>query len=256
MDNLQKLKEMIHHLYDEQSGCGWIKSKDIQQISYYSLEEVYELIDAIEKQDGQAICSELSDLLYHLLLYAEMGAQSGEFTWDDVVNKAIEKQERRRYPDQTGFSAQEIHAHWNEQKRAEREAQKPGEGLLDDIPNNMPALIRSKKIQDKTEQVGFDWKNVSQILDKLKEEVAEFEVEVEKNDQAAMRDELGDILFTVVNIARHVDINPERALREANDKFVGRFQAVEQIVKSQNQAISDLSFDELLEIWERAKKGL
>jgi len=255
MPNFEKYKAIVRELLDDKAGCEWIKQKSIQDIGAYTLEETYELLAALESGNFSEIRDELADLCFHLLLYAEMAERQGEFNLSDVIDVAIRKQAERREPTELLSSADEAHQRWQERKYAKQLAEGTTQGLLDDIPKNMPALLRSKKIQDKTEQVGFDWTDPRQVIDKLKEEIAEFELELDREDQTALMDELGDILFTAVNIGRHINVDPELALRHANDKFITRFRRVEQQSKTLEKPLHEMSFDALLDLWEKAKKG-
>lgn len=185
-----------------------------------------------------------------MLLYAELATRKNYFTLDDVLLFALKKQQDRR-PNFSGkfFSAEEVHKYWRTQKIKASNSN----SLLSDIPGNMPALLHSKKIQDRVADVGFDWEGVDQVISKLDEEINEFKMECNNQNKLAMLDELGDIFFTLVNIARHLDIDAEQALRYANKKFIRRFQGVEEKLRELGQRFDSVNFLELLEVWEQVK---
>ncbi len=250
------LINIVKQLLSDKSGCQWLRSKGMSELAAYTLEEVYELVDALENNDKQAICSELGDLLYQLMIYAQLAEGAGDFTFIDILDGAIKKQQQRRdLANLASFTTpEEVHQHWEEQKRLQKKYTDTKSSLLDDIPKQMPALIRSRKIQDRVGSVGFDWKNVRQVLTKLKEEVSELEEEISNGDYQATLDELGDVLFTCVNIGRHLGHDAEQALRQANNKFDRRFRYIEKVTAKRQQKIMDMNFAELLAIWEEAKK--
>ncbi|MCB1827867.1 MAG: nucleoside triphosphate pyrophosphohydrolase [Coxiellaceae bacterium] len=251
MDKFDQLREITKKAFSETEGCEWVKSKTIQDIGVYTLEEIYELLDAVEREDIEGIKDELGDLVFHLALYAEIGERRGEFTLGEILDLAIEKQHQRRLSfDKPAATAEEAHAYWKSQKNKSRTR---SEGLLSNIPRNMPALVRSKLIQDGASDVNFDWDNLDDIFNKLNEELDEFKVEVEKDDREAMIDELGDVLFTLVNVGRHCGIDAEQALRHANRKFMRRFRSVEQVIGSQGQLLEKMDFKALLEVWNQVK---
>lgn len=197
---------------------------------------------------------ELGDLTFHIVLYAELAEKLGQFTLEDILNSALQKQYHRRLSLENPHStAEEAHAHWKLQKQKAKSVSKK-EGLLADVPLNMSALLRSQKIQDRVGDVGFDWKDVHEVVHKLREEIDEFEYELKDRDTEGMLDELGDIFFTLVNVARHLDLDAEHALRQANNKFARRFRMLELQLEKRQEAIDSLSFDELLEVWEAVKK--
>lgn len=258
MQNLHELRQLISKLMDQEEGCRWLKEQNFHSIAPYTIEEAFELIEAIERQDKDAICDELADQLYHLLIYAELGKKAGWFDFDTLIAKAMEKQKNRRNLDDLSIheSAKAAHADWRDRKRREKKAANPLASVLDDIPTALPALVRSKKIQDRAAHVNFDWNNVQEVLGKLQEEIAELEHEIAVDDKAKMLSELGDILFTCVNIGRHLGLDAEQALRNSNNKFELRFRYIEMILLQRQQDFKDLSFKQLLEIWEVAKKHL
>lgn len=252
MDKFDQLCEITRKTLNDESGCEWVKSKSIQDIGTYTLEEVYELLDAIENKNPTDVQDELADLIFHLILYAELAEKQGNFTLENILETAIEKQRHRRLSlKKSNASAEEAHAYWKSQKK---KTQRKTQSILDNIPKNMSALVRSKKIQDRAGDIGFDWDNVDEIIKKLNEEVDEFKVEYENRDHTAMMDELGDMLFTIVNIGRHLNIDAEQALRHANEKFMGRFLHMEQLLEKEGLNFESMSFKALLEVWDHVKK--
>ena len=256
MASFAELKELITRLMDPEQGCTWLSAQDFTTIAPYTIEEAYELVEAIERGDYADINAELADQLYHLLIYSELGRRSGQFDLDKVIETAYAKQTARRDLEQPNKFAtpEQAHADWREQKRRQKQQANPTAGILSEIPVSMPALVRSKKLQDRAGHVGFDWDNVHEVLEKLHEEVAELEHEVVSGDKERMLDELGDILFTAVNVGRHLGLDAEQALRHSNNKFRKRFEYIEKQLQKDERDIACMSFEELLEIWEQAKQ--
>jgi nucleoside triphosphate diphosphatase len=251
-------------------GCPWDREQDFDSIRKYTLEETYEVFDAIERRDWAALQDELGDLLLQVLFYAQMASDAGYFNIEDVARGLSRKLVRRhphvfgedaaaaagnQAPDLTidGIDAKQVLRNWDEIKKLEKAAQTAKEGRLDGVSRSMPALSEAAKLGSKAAKVGFDWPDVSGLLDKLREETAELADEIPgciENNQRA-REELGDLLFTAVNLARHLKIDPELALRDSNAKFRSRFQAMEQ---SSLRPLEELSADELEVLWAAAKQ--
>jgi ATP diphosphatase len=251
-------------------GCPWDREQDFDSIRKYTLEETYEVFDAIERRDWPALQDELGDLLLQVLFYAQMASDAGYFSIEEVTRGLSRKLIRRhphvfgeeaaaaagnRAPDLTvdGIDAKQVLRNWDEIKKLEKASQTVKEGRLDGVSRSMPALSEAAKLGSKAAKAGFDWPDVSGLLDKLREETAELADEIpgsmENNRRA--REELGDLLFTAVNLARHLRIDPELALRDSNAKFRGRFQAMEQ---GSPRALEELSADELEALWAAAKQ--
>jgi nucleoside triphosphate diphosphatase len=251
-------------------GCPWDREQDFDSIRKYTLEETYEVFDAIERRDWPALQDELGDLLLQVLFYAQMASDAGYFSIEEVTRGLSRKLVRRhphvfgeeaaaaagnRAPDLTvdGIDAKQVLRNWDEIKKLEKASQTAKEGRLDGVSRSMPALSEAAKLGSKAAKAGFDWPDVSGLLDKLREETAELADEIpgsmENNRRA--REELGDLLFTAVNLARHLKIDPELALRDSNAKFRSRFQAMEQ---SSPRALEELSADELEALWAAAKQ--
>lgn len=256
MEKLKAFNELVGQLIDPKNGCRWLKEQNFSSIAPYSIEEAYELVEAIEGEDPKCIRDELADQLYHLLIYTQLADGAGWFSLDDIVDTAMKKQVERRDLENLSHceTPEEAHAYWREQKRVRQLEANPEQGALDDVSRSLPAMIRSQKLQDRAGHVGFDWNNVNEVIGKLHEEIDELEAELGNLDQERMLDEYGDMLFTLVNVGRHLKINPEQALRHANNKFLRRFRGVERHLRQRKQAMDDLSFEELLEIWEEVKR--
>lgn len=249
---IEDLIAITAQLRDKQKGCPWDLEQNFQTIACYTLEEAYEVVEAIEDEDYVGLKDELGDLLFQVMIYSQMGKENGYFEFEDVVH-AISSKMLRRHPHvfggQNDISIDEIEANWKRIKAEEKAARGEIEtSCLDGISKNLPALTRALFIQKKAAGTGFDWPGIPPILDKLDEEIAEYKEAALKGDAAHIEDEIGDLFFTIVNLARHHDIDPETALRKANRKFEGRFRLIEKEVSPQD----DL---EALEAkWQEAKK--
>ena len=262
------LRYLMQRLRDPESGCPWDLKQSFSSIAKHTLEEVYEVIDAIERDDLHHLGEELGDLLFQIIFYSELGAEQQIFDFDSVVHGLVSKLIRRHphvFPEGTLESVIEpgsrldnpteqarIKARWEEIKAEERAAK--GEGkTLDDIPLAIPALSRAQKIQKRAATKGFDWQNLDQVVEVVREELVELEAEIEVNDSSAIEDELGDLLFSCVNLARHLEVDPERALRRANDKFQRRFQAMAELAEQAGNDFSQLSTDQMEQLWVEVK---
>jgi nucleoside triphosphate diphosphatase len=250
-------------------GCPWDREQDFDSIRKYTLEETYEVFDAIERRDWPALKDELGDLLLQVLFYAQMASDAGHFTIEDVT-RGLSRKLVRRHPhvfgeeaaaaagnsaaglDVDGIDAKQVLRNWDEIKKLEK-AERSSEGRLDEVSRSMPALSEASKLGSKAAKVGFDWPEVSGLFDKLCEETAELKAEVPGSEvnAARAREELGDLLFTAANLARHLKIDAELALRDANAKFRSRFRAMENATQ---RALEDLSADELETLWIAAKQ--
>lgn len=273
LDAISRLLQVMAMLRDQRSGCPWDLEQTIASLAPYTLEEVYEVVDAIENADMQQLRDELGDLLFQIVFYAQIAGEQGEFNFHDIAAAITEKLIRRHphvFPggDLTGFgkpseiTAGEVVVNWESIKQAERNAkresgkeQAAGASILDDVPRVLPALERARKLQKRAANVGFDWPSVHPVLEKLKEEIAEFETAIQFEGEERMAQELGDILFALVNIARHCKIEPETALRGANRRFEARFRWIEIALQEQGRKAQDVKLEELDELWEAAKRS-
>ncbi len=250
------------------TGCPWDLEQSFETIVPYTLEEAYEVADAIERRDFLDLRDELGDLLLQVVFHARMAEEEGLFAFGDVV-QAITAKLIRRHPHVFGeardLAPEAVKALWHDIKRQEkderrRERSAAGEeedaprGLLADVPKVLPALTRAEKLQRKAATVGFDWTERRAVVDKIREELREVEETLDSADRAAQQDEIGDLLFAVANLARHLDIDPEAALRGTNAKFERRFRFIEQVVEDKGASMSDVSLEDMEDIWQEAKR--
>jgi ATP diphosphatase len=266
--DISRLIEIMAALRDPKTGCPWDIEQDFASIAPYTIEEAYEVADAIERGDRDDLRDELGDLLLQVVYHARMAEEEGEFAFGDVV-EAVTRKMIRRHPhvfgDETARSAGMAKGMW-ENIKAEEKAEKRAArlsrgmapdaedtGLLDDIPANLPSLTRALKLQQKAARVGFDWKEAKPILDKIEEEIAELREAMETGSAQHTADEFGDVLFSVVNLGRHLEVDAEDALRRTNDKFRTRFQFIERSLKAQGRTLDEASLDEMETLWQQAK---
>ena len=232
-------------------GCPWDRKQTHSSLRENLLEECYEVLEALDEGDSGKLCGELGDLLMQVVFHAHLAAEAGEFELKDVISN-INSKLIHRHPHIFGSlkvkDAEEVVINWEVLKREEREA---GASMLASVPRQMPALAYSQEIQDRVARVGFDWEDIDGVIDKLVEEVREFKQAESQEQQAG---EFGDLLFTLANIARRLDIDLEAALREANQRFYRRFTYMEEVCRQRGVNIADLSFDEQNALWEEAKK--
>ena len=282
---IEKLLTLMTMLRDKDFGCPWDLEQTIASLVPYTLEEVYEVVDAIEKQDMLELEDELGDLLFQVVFYTQIAAEEGLFDFDDVAN-AITRKLIRRHPHvfpkgkQTNFgnkadiSSDQVVVNWEAIKRQEKQEKQrtrqtnqsqPGnsestaasDSILDDVPRALPALERARKLQKRAARVGFDWPEIKPVIAKLKEEVAELESALAEGDQQQISNELGDVLFAAINLARRGSVEPELALRSANQRFEDRFKWIESTLSSRGKTLSETNLEELDLLWDQAKqKGL
>jgi ATP diphosphatase len=242
---LERLVEIMRRLRDPKTGCEWDSVQTFETIAPYTIEEAYEVADAIARKDMDALADELGDLQLQVVFHAQMAEDAGHFTLDDVIRRICDKMERR-HPHIFGDADHGGHHLW-EIIKAEERANDPDKSALAGVALALPALERATKLQRRAARTGFDWPDASGPRAKIDEELAELEAET---DHQPMFEEMGDLLFAVVNLARKLNIEPEEALREANRKFERRFRAIEQA-----PGFSDMSLDEMEALWTEAKKA-
>lgn len=261
---LEDLLYLMARLRDPEGGCPWDRKQTFATIVPHTLEEAYEVADTIERQDWAHLKDELGDLLFQVIFYAQLGHEQGDFDFAAIVDNLVAKLVRRHphvFVDgslrgdasASGLDEAEIKANWEAIKQQERSEKAKG-GVLDDVPRALPALSRAVKLQKRASQVGFDWNDPLPVLDKIAEEVAELREAIASGDQTEISAELGDMLFAQVNLARHLGVNPETALRGTNQKFERRFAYVEQQVEASGQAWDAFTLDQLDTFWDEAKK--
>ncbi len=268
MYNLQDLLHLMARLRDPQYGCPWDLQQDYRSIVPHTLEEAYEVADAIEQGDFAQLPGELGDLLFQVVYYSQLGREDGRFEFNDVVD-GITRKLIRRHPHV--FPTGDLHApldtpkldeaavklRWEAikaEERAERAAAPEQLSLLDDVPSALPALSRAGKLQKRAAQVGFDWPAALPVMDKVREELDEVLEAMASADPQAIKNELGDLLFSVVNLARHLEVDAESALRGASQKFERRFRFIEQALRQTHRPIEDCTLEELDALWGEAKR--
>ena len=256
MKELEKLISIMKSLRDPETGCPWDREQTISSISGYTLEEVYEVIDAIENGSMDDLRDELGDLLFHIIFYAEMAAEQGAFDFQELAANAAEKLERRHphvFADVDVKDSDEVKKIWEQNKQKERSF-KQNQLLLDDVSSNQPAMMRALKLQKRAAGVGFDWEHRDAILEKVEEEMQELKESITNGDPSErIAEELGDLVFCCINLARHYHLDPETVLRNTNNKFVKRFNYIEKTLKADNRSLSDSSLSEMDELWNEAK---
>ncbi len=254
---LRALIDVMAKLRDPVDGCAWDLQQDHASIAPYTIEEAYEVQDAIEQNDMEALRDELGDLLLQVVFQARIGEESGHFDFADIAQSITDKMIRRHphiFGDHEYRSAEEQRQAWEDLKAEERHA-KNATRLLDDVATTLPAMMRAFKLQKRAARVGFDWPDSQQVLAKVKEELAEVEAELtpDQMDQHRVQDEIGDVLFSVINLARKLDVDPEEALKSTNKKFTNRFNYVEEAIVSNGNNLKNTSLDEMEDLWQRAK---
>ena len=262
--SLEDLLYLMSRLRDPKDGCPWDLEQDFSSIIPHTIEECYELEDAIASGDFKQIKEELGDVLFQVVFYAQLGKEQQQFDFDSIVSSLTEKLVRRHphvFPagtlasrvseQQTAMS--DIKATWEAIKNNERQSKQLG-GVLDDVPLTLPALSRAAKLQKRASAVGFDWDDIDGVLKHLKSEIEELLEARERGSSAEITDEMGDILFCAVNIARHLQVEPEQALRGANRKFERRFRYIEAQLLAQGSCAESASLEHMDELWDEAKK--
>ncbi|AIZ32023.1 nucleoside triphosphate pyrophosphohydrolase [Pseudomonas parafulva] len=264
---LDDLLHLMARLRDPQFGCPWDVEQDYASIIKHTLEEAYEVADAIEQGDLVQLQGELGDLLFQVVYYSQLAREDGRFDFADVVDSITRKLIRRHphvFPtgdlyapvDAPRLSEAQVKARWEQIKAEERAEKSTPEqlSLLDDVPAALPALSRAAKLQKRAATVGFDWPEALPVLDKVREELDEVLQAMAEGDALALEDEVGDLLFAAVNLARHLKLDPENALRGANRKFERRFRFIEQALRDASRPIEACSLDELDALWGEAKR--
>ncbi|WP_394345622.1 nucleoside triphosphate pyrophosphohydrolase [Aliigemmobacter aestuarii] len=254
---IERLLEIMARLRDPQTGCPWDLEQDFASIAPYTIEEAHEVADAIERQDWRDLERELGDLLFQSVYHAQMGTEAGLFTFDSVT-RAISDKMVARHPHVFGQesrdkTAEQQTADWERIKAAERGAAGPAR-VLDGVALGLPALTRAVKLQNRAARVGFDWPSTDEVVDKIVEEARELAEARNRLTEAEITEEFGDLLFVIANLARHLKIDPEAALRAANAKFTRRFGRIEDWLEEQGRSPADSDLAEMDALWNRAKR--
>ncbi len=265
--SIDKLKWIMKMLRDPEAGCPWDLKQDFASITSYTLEEAYEVVDAIEQKDFIGLEKELGDLLFQVVFYSQLGQEQQYFDFDSVIAAICEKLIRRHphvFADADLSTDAQIKANWENEKALERQKKlvessskiKTNLSVLADIPKNLPALSQAAKIQKRCAHVGFDWHDIKDVFSKIEEEVEEVYDELNKDqiNKDALAEELGDLMFAAVNLCRHAKEDPETLLRRANHKFTKRFNGVEEQVSKSGKAITEHDLDELEAYWCNVKQ--
>jgi ATP diphosphatase len=254
--SLDRLVQVMARLRAPQGGCAWDLDQNFKSIAPYTLEETYELLEAIEHGNPKAIAEELGDVLFQVVFHARMAEEAGLFTLDGIAEAVAAKMIERHphvFGDRTADTAGDVTRNWEADKAKKREADARAANravsALDGVSTALPAATRAVKLQGRAARVGFDWTDARDILAKIKEETAELEAEIGAGAKDAMEDELGDLFFALVNLARRLEIDPETALRRTNRKFERRFREVERRLAAKGRPISQASLDEMEKIW-------
>ena len=252
---LEDLLSTFRSLRNPDTGCAWDREQTFKSIASCAIEEAYEVADAIDREDFKSLKSELGDLLFQVVFHAEMANEKGIFNLKDVINELNNKLVRRHphvFSNEKALSSEESLTIWEDIKAQERKTQKL-DSLMDDVPKNLPSLIRAKKLQKRAARVGFDWKDANKVINKIEEELEELKIEHSKNNRDKLAEEVGDIFFTIVNLTRHYDLDPEDIMRRSNLKFEQRFRAMEKYAEQNNLELNGMSVDQLENVWQKIK---
>ena len=253
---LDRLLAIMARLRDPADGCPWDIEQTFATIAPYTVEEAYEVADAIKRKDLADLKDELGDLLLQVVFHARMAEEQGAFSFEDVATAINDKMVRRHphvFADVKHDNVAQQTIAWEASKAAERAAKGKNQSLLDDVPAGLPALTRAVKLTMRAARVGFDWPSTAEVLAKLTEEVAELQVEIDAGDKTKARDELGDVLFVIANLARKLDIEPEDALRSSNAKFARRFNYIERALAVEGRSPEQSDLAEMDALWNAAK---
>ena len=243
-----RLVEIMDRLREE---CPWDKKQTIDSLRYLTIEEMYELSDAILDKNMDEIKKELGDLMLHIVFYSRIASEKKHFDITDVLNSISDKLIHRHphiYGDVVANDVKQVKENWEKLKLKEGK-----NSVLEGVPKSLPAIVKAYRIQEKVRGIGFDWENKNQVWDKVQEEIKEFQNEEKKNNAKKMEEEFGDVLFSLVNYSRFVNVNPEDALEKTNKKFIRRFQFMEQKIKEDGLDLSKLSFEQMNTFWDMAK---
>ena len=253
-EKLEAFGRFLDVLDELREKCPWDKKQTNESLRPNTIEETYELCDALMRNDKKEICKELGDVLLHIAFYAKIASEMGDFDMKDVCDRLCDKLIFRHphvFGDVKAETAGQVSENWEQLKLKEKDGNKT---VLSGVPASLPSLIKAYRIQDKARNVGFDWEERSQVWEKVKEEIQEFQVEVERMDKEKAEDEFGDIMFSLINAARLYKINPDNALERTNQKFIRRFGYVEEHSIKQGKNMKDMPLEELDKLWNEAKQ--
>lgn len=251
-ERLVAFERLLNIMDDLRAKCSWDKKQTMQSLRHLTIEETYELGDAILSNDLQEVKKELGDLLLHIVFYAKIGSETNSFNIADVANGVCEKLIERHphiYGDVQVNNEEDVKRNWEKIKLKEG-----NKSVLGGVPKSLPALVKATRIQDKAAGVGFDWDNIDDVFAKIKEEIDELHAEVKAQKQSNIESEFGDVLFSLINYARFLKVNPEDALERTNRKFIARFQYLEEKATAQGKSLKDMTLQEMETYWQEAKK--
>ena len=249
---MKELQRLLNIMDDLRSKCPWDRKQTIQSLKNLTIEEVYELTDAIESENFENLKEELGDLLLHIVFYSKIASEKKKFNFKDVVNDLCDKLIYRHphiYGDLVVETEEEVKLNWENLK-----SKKTKKSILSGIPKKLPTILKAQRAQEKASSVGFDWNSINSVKSKLDEEMKELNVELNSKNRNKIEDEFGDVLFTLINYSRFLKIDPELSLKKSTEKFIGRFKILEEIIKRKKQKISQIDKNELEIIWEESKE--
>jgi len=251
-EKLAAFERLLKIMDDLRAQCPWDKKQTLESLRYLTIEETYELSDAILEQDMDGIRKELGDLMLHLVFYSKIGSETGHFDIKDVLDGISEKLTERHphiYGDIEVANAEDVTNNWEKIKLRE----KGRKSVLGGVPNSLPSMVKAYRMQEKARGVGFDWENEEEVWDKVQEEIEELKVEVKSGDALKKEHEFGDLLFSLINYARFINVNPEDALERTNKRFAKRFQYIEEQARKNGRPLKDMEFEEMDAFWNDAK---
>ena len=257
LESISKIRKVIKILRDPIDGCPWDLKQDYNSLAPYSIEEAYELVDAIENNDIEEIKSELGDLLLQVILISQVADDKGDFNFDDVANE-ISKKIIRRHPQifDKNYNENDLpHESWEKIKKLEKNKITNTKNTLDQVEKNIPTLLRSLKIQKKAASLNFDWENETQVLNKIDEEIHELKDALKVNNKKMIEEELGDLFFTIINLSRRLNLDPEQIIRKANKKFTIRFNEMENFIEDNKLKWHNLKKHDFKNLWNKVKNN-
>jgi XTP/dITP diphosphohydrolase len=251
-DQLEAFNRLLDIMDDLREKCPWDKKQTLESLRHLTIEETYELADAILENDLPEIKKELGDVLLHIVFYAKIGSEKKAFDIADVANAISDKLIHRHphiYGNVVAETEEEVKRNWEQLKLKEG-----NKSVLEGVPKSLPAVVKASRIQEKVKGVGFDWEKPEQVWEKVQEELAELNEEIKAGNKENIEKEFGDVLFSMINYARFIDVNPENALEKTNKKFINRFQFLEQEAKKEGKELADMSLTEMDVYWEKSKE--
>ena len=257
-EKLAQFERLLNIMDDLREKCPWDKKQTIESLRHLTIEETYELCDAIINDDLQELKGEIGDLMLHMVFYSKIASERNAFDIEDVLRNVCDKLIHRHphiYGDVKAETEEEVKANWEKLKLEEGSQSSEKKSVLKGVPKSMPSLVKAVRIQDKVKGVGFDWDNKEQVWEKVQEEIDEFKSEVDAANHQNMEQEFGDLMFSLINYARFIGINPEDALEKTNKKFVNRFKKMESAINNEGKELNAMNLNEMNQYWEAAKNS-